>query len=373
MEKMLTVAFVVRPAEGGMKTHLLALLAGLDTTRFTPVVLCPQGTPIYKDVERTGVRVIPLNIVDGLKPISDVKAALALRKILKELKPDIVHIHGAKAGLVGRYAVMSKRRPKVILTYHSFVCDERTGPLQRKLYAFFERFFLKYTDRIIAVSQALKDELVADLRLPNDLITVIYNGIEFVDNLKISYNVPRIGMVSRLAPQKGVEYFVRAAALVMAQYPQLSVSIVGDGPYKPNLRALATSLSINEGVDFLGYKSDITEVLSTLDILVLPSLHETFGLILVEAMSQKVAVVASRTGGIPEIIEDGKTGLLTTPGDPHDIAEKIIRLIENRDYARQLSEAASESVRRRFTLERMVGETQSVYESTVTQRRKVRA
>ncbi|HEX2952202.1 MAG TPA: glycosyltransferase family 4 protein [Armatimonadota bacterium] len=373
MEKKVKIAYLLRPAEGGIKTHLLTLLRGLDQNRIDPIVICPPSSTLADAVKQLGIDVIPLDIVGELNPMKDMQAALRLRKILREIKPDILHIHSAKAGLVGRLAVMSRRRPKVILTMHSFVFDERVGEKRRKLISSIERYFLKYTDKIVAVSQALKDELVSEMALPEEKIDVIYSGITFRDCHKEPHFGIRIGSVARLAPQKGVELFIRAAALVLAECPNVSFLVAGDGPYRANLRAMAESLAIPEAIDFLGFQDDIPAFLSTLDIFMLTSHRETFGLSVVEAMSQAVPVVATRVGGVPEIIDDEKNGLLAEPGNPQDIADKVIRLLKDPEFAKQMAEAGNTSVRSRFTAERMVGETVALYTSLMNQRRKVRA
>lgn len=358
MEK---IAYLVRPAEGGMKTHLLGLLSGLDRIRYEPVVICPPGTPLAREVQNTGVQMVPLEIVDGLNPLKDISAAMKLKGILKQLQPDILHIHGAKAGHVGRMFLGGKRRPKVVLTYHSFIFDERTSGMKRNMISMQERRYQRITDRIIAVSQALKNELTTVMKLNGANIEVIYNGIEFVEVPPTPHNDIRIGVIARLAPQKGIEYFIRAAALVMMKYPQTSYYIIGDGPQKAMLTRLVQALDIHEGVYFLNYKSDIPAQLSKFDILVHPSTRESFGMTIVEALSQRLPVIASRVGGIPEIIQDGKTGILVEPANPTAIADKIMLLLEDREYAHHLGQSGCADVRERFSIARMVEATQAVY------------
>ncbi len=201
------VAYLVRPAEGGIKTHLLTLLAGLDTSRVEPVIICPPGMSLYRELEEAGYRTVPLDIVGELNPIKDFKAILRLRGILRDIRPDVLHIHSAKAGLVGRLAVVGTRRPRVLVSVHSFVFDERMGRLKRVVVGWIERRLLRWTDRIIAVSEALKKELISRMGLDPGAIQVIHNGIAFRDIPKPARSGMRIGTVSRLAPQKGSSQF----------------------------------------------------------------------------------------------------------------------------------------------------------------------
>jgi len=367
LEKKAVIAYLVRPAEGGIKSHLLTLLAGLDRTRFEPIVICPPDSSLRRDVEQAGCKVIPLELVGELNPIKDLKAVLSLRRILRRVKPDILHIHSAKAGLVGRLAAASLRRPRIVLTMHSFVFDERVGRLKRTMAAWVERRLSRLTDRIIAVSGALRDELVSRTGLSPDKITVIPNGITFREIHKSGGDPPRrtVGTVSRLAPQKGVDNFIRAAALVRKRFPSAGFFIIGDGPFREALEALADELGIRESVEFMGFQPDALPIVATFDVFALASTWEAFGLVLVEALSQEVPVVAFRVGGIPEIVDGSTTGLLAEPGNVEDLADKVCRLLADRELAARIAREGCKSVRSRFSSDRMVAETQDVYASLV--------
>ncbi len=366
MGKKLTIVYLVRPADGGIKSHLLALLSGLDATRFTPIVVCPPASALFNEVSRAGYTVIPLNLVGELNPTKDLSAAYQLRRILNQIRPDILHIHSAKAGFVGRLAVASmRRRPRVVMTAHSFIFDERVSPRKRALMSWIERRLLRYTDRMIAVSTALRGELVTEMRLDPAKIDVIYSGIEFADYEKSPHAGMRVGTMARLAPQKGVEYFVEAAASILAKFPLATFTIIGDGPFRPHLEELADKLGIREAIEFTGFRSDALEIVKDFDVFVLASTSETFGLSLVEALSQSVPVVASKVGGIPEIIDGKSTGLLAEPGNPDDIAGKVCRLLEDRRFAEQLAHDGCAFVRAHFSRDRMVIETEKLYDSLV--------
>jgi len=363
--KKVVIAYLVRPAEGGIKSHLLTLLSGLDRTRFEPIVICPPDTSLRREVEQAGCKVIPLELVGELNPIKDLRAVLGLRRILRRVKPDILHIHSAKAGLVGRLAAASLRRPRIVLTMHSFVFDERVGPLKRAVAAWVERRLSGLTDRIIAVSRALRDELVSQMGLRAERITVISNGVAFREIRKSGGNGPRVGTVSRLAPQKGVDHFIRAAALVRKKLPSARFFIIGDGPLRKKLEALAGEVGVRESVEFLGFQPDALPIVATFDVFVLASTWETFGLTLVEALSQEVPVVAFRVGGVPEIVDGSTTGLLAEPGDVEDLAAKVCRLLEDGELAARIGRDGCNFVRSRFGSDRMVAETQSLYAGLV--------
>lgn len=373
MTDKVTIAYLVRPAEGGIKSHLLTLLHGLDQTRFDPVVICPPGTSLCEELEKDGFRTIPLDLVGDLSPARDIRSVFLVRRILSELKPEILHIHSAKAGLVGRIAaLMLTRRPKIILTMHSFVFDERTGPKKRAVVAFLERRLARVTDKIITVSKALKDQYVSQMGVASDLVEVIPNGVEFREIPKTPVDpgkYPLIGTVARLAPQKGIDTFIRAAAVVRKSHPSARFAIIGDGPLRESLESLVNDLGIGDCVEFLGFRTDALDVVSTFDVFVLASTWETFGLTLVEALSQGVPVVASRVGGIPEIVDGETTGLLAESGNPDDFADKICRLLDDKDLAARIGRAGNESVRSRFDACTMVVDTTALYQRLISERR----
>lgn len=364
--RKLTIAYLVRPAEGGIKSHLLAVLDGLDRARFTPVLICPPDCSLATEAAAAGHQVMPLDIAGEINLPRDLRAARQLRGILTRLQPDILHIHSAKAGLVGRLAVLLPPRPRVVLTVHSFVFDERMGARKRALVALAERWLAGVTDVTIAVSAALKDELVAQMRLQPARIRVIYHGVPFLDAPEtVADTAPCIGTVARLAPQKGLDILLRAAALVVARAPDTRVSIIGDGPLRPELEALAAELGIADRVEFLGFREDAVARMRAISVFVLSSTRETFGLTLVEALSQRVPVVATRVGGIPEVVEDGVTGLLVAPNDPAALADGICRLLTDRAMAHRLADAGNAAVRARFSSARMIAELEALYQELI--------
>jgi len=344
----------------------MTLLSGLDKGEFNPVVICPEDSGVYGSLKSSGYTMIPLAMAGEIQPARDLKTVLNLRQILGGLKPDILHIHGMKAGFVGRFAVAPiQPRPRVILTLHSFLFDERTSWRKRAFTSRVERRLSQYTNRYVAVSKALRDHMISDICVPSEKTQVIYNGIKFADpktkRTKPCERVPVIGTVARLAPQKGVEYFIRAAAILLRDFPTARFRVVGDGPFRQNLEALAMKMEISESVEFAGFRHDVGDVLSGFDVFVLPSTHEAFGITLLEAMSRDVPVVASKTGGIPEIVDGLTTGLLAEPANPEQIADRVRELLLNPNRAAALAHQGNLFVRENFTADRMVAETEQMY------------
>ncbi len=363
MDDKKTIVYLVRPAEGGIKNHLLTLLNHLDKTRYSPIVVSPSGTSLFAELKASGLDVRELNISDSLNPAADVKYIFQFRRMIKKIKPAIIHMHSAKAGIVGRLSLIGMiNRPKTIVTMHSFVMDERVGSCRRRLVRMLERLLHAKTDRFIAVSEALKNNLVDSMGISANKINVVHNGIQFADFEKKKSDKIKIVAISRLAPQKGVDYFIKAAAIVAKKHQNAVFSIFGDGPLRDDLEKLANELGISDKLTFHGFSDEILNILPEYSIFVIASIHEAFGLSLIEAMSVKLPVIASRTGGITEIIDGCSTGLFAEPGNPEDIANQICRLIENPELAEKLAINGYEHVKRSFSADRMAAETQKIYD-----------
>lgn len=355
-----TAAYLVNPIEAGIKSHVLTLINGLDRSKFEPVLICPPGTSWAKEAN---CRVIPLNMAGEISIWRDFWAAVRLRLILRRVRPKILHIQGMNAGLVGRLAVaMMRRRPRAILTVHGFVFDERISKWRRRPAAWMERRMLRHTDRIVAVSNALRDELVSEMGLREDKVQVIYNGIAFRDLPRPQHMGAYIGTVARFVPGKGLDHFLQAAALVKSRFPEARFFVIGGGPNKYWVETIVKACGIEDCVELMGFRRDALQIVAGWDVFVLAADREPFSLALAEAMSQGVPTVASDAGGLPEIVDGETTGLLAEAGDAEDFADKICLLLEDRELAGRMAKAGDEFVRANFTAERMVAEVQNLYQ-----------
>ncbi len=225
----------------------------------------------------------------------------------------------------------------------------------RLLYRWYARL-----STIVAISQVIREQLIIDIRVPSDKITVIYNGIDtsqfqlkpFRWQKTARFNV---GCVARIESEKGIEFLIQAAKIVREYIPTIRLIIVGEGSERRKLAWLADRLNLKEIMQWVGHQRRIERWYHYFDVYVLPSVkRESFGITLVEAMASGVPVVGSDLGGIPEIISHKQTGMLATPGNSQSIADQLIYLYNNRDQAREMVLAAREKVETRFSLERMI-------------------
>lgn len=373
------ILHVVRPAAGGMKNHLLNLVRYTDNTRFEVAVACPPNSPTWNEFSEMGVKLVPIPLMGELSPAKDYAAVRSLVKYLLQSGTTILHAHSSKGALVGRLAAFIARTPVVIFTSHNSIFYEEWPQWKKKLFAGVERLLARFTDRIITVSDALKQELIEKENLPSKQITTIYNGIEAdkfnskVDTMAIrrSMNIPElgpvIGTIARLAPQKGISYFLKAASL-LKDY-QVNFLVVGDGPLRQTLEQEVVELGLQNRVIFAGQRENIAEILATLDIFVLPSVTEGLPLTILEAMAAGTPVVATRVGGIPEAISEGKTGLVVPSKDPEALAVALAGLIGERDKLVRMGSNGQKCVNEKFTVNIMVEKTMQLYKHLLEEKK----
>lgn len=371
MERI-TVMHVVRPSDGGIKNHIMTLLGRSNREAFHHMVACPPGAMAGLFSGR-GIPACPVPLRDGISLSSDMAAVKKLADHFRENRVDIAHCHGFKAGLAGRLAALLAGVPYVVMTLHnSIVFSSRGSIWKRYVYATGEWALSRFTDRYIAVSGDLAGEITARSRVSPGKITVIYNGINdfqlgFLPDrgyLERTTGVPAghkvVGTVARLAPQKAVGDFIKAAS-ILSRLERVSFLVVGDGPLREELERESRGLGLSGRLFFAGERRDVHRIMPCLDVFVLTSLSEGLPLALLEAMGCGCPVVATRVGGVPEVVCDGVSGLLSEPGDVPGIARSIEMLICSREKSRQMGEEGKKRLAESFTAGKMAGATERLY------------
>ena len=329
-----------------------------------------------KLLSQAGVRVFEVPaLVREVRPILDARATVALWRLLCRERPALVHTHTSKAGVVGRLAAWLARVPVVIHTPHGHIFYGYYGAAASALIRLVERLLAKITDRIVTLTDRGAEEHVRLHIAGMEKFVTIHSGIDLAHfrSVQVDPAVKRkelglppdgaiVGTVGRLVPIKGLEWLLKAAPQVLAQFPQACFVIIGDGPLLGELRQLTSKLGIGLRVVFLGAREDVPECLAALDLFVLPSLNEGMGRVLLEAMAVGCPVVATRVGGIPDIVADGTTGLLVPPRDERALAEAILTLLRDRSRRAAYGEAARRHIDGRFDVETMVRSVERLYD-----------
>jgi glycosyltransferase involved in cell wall biosynthesis len=378
---------ITRLDQGGSARETLQTALGHDRSRFRvsfafgrPETTTADDAALLKadlqQLGQSGVSVFQVPpLVRVINPVLDAWATVSLWRLLRRVRPEVVHTHTSKAGAVGRLAAWLARVPVVIHTPHGHIFYGYYGRFLSTLLCFAERLLARLTDRIVTLTDRGAHEHVQyNIASPQKFVT-IHGGIDLAQvrsvqvdpavkrkELGLPPEGPIIGTVGRLVPIKGHTWLLRAVPRVLSEFPQVRVVLIGDGPMQDELKELAAELGISPHVVFLGTRPDIPECLAALDLFVLPSLNEGMGRVLLEAMAVGCPVVATRVGGIPDIVADGTTGLLVPPRDDRALAEAILILLQDPSRRAAYGEAARRHVDGRFEVETMVRKIERLYD-----------
>lgn len=374
MENKITILFVFAALPvGGAEQVLVTEVAGLDKTRYTPLVcVLSEKGPIGEMIEKMGIPVIPLFRMK--KNHFDYGIIRDLKRIMVREKVSIVHTHLYDGGKYGRLAARLAKVPVVIHTIHNVYVKRRS---KHHLINWSLSFF---TDRIIAVSGAVKENVVRYDHIRPEKIQVLYNGIDLSqcdlaldrDGARSSLGIKPpevvIGVIARLEEQKGHQVLLEALSLMPDLPANLKVLIVGDGKLRLSLEEETKKRGLSSRVVFLGTRKPIFPILKALDLFLLPSLWEGFSVALLEAMAMGVPVIATKVGGAEEVITSGQQGLLIPPGEAHSLAEAIGEAWLHRDRFLRMAGMGKEKVRQNFSKERHLTLLQDLYLEVLTEK-----
>jgi glycosyltransferase involved in cell wall biosynthesis len=378
-DRRAVVHIITRLDSGGSARNTFLTVLGHDRLRFH-VGLAYGRVESVTDLDalrQAGVELFEIpTLVRDIKPAMDLQAVLALWSLLRRERPAIVHTHTSKAGAVGRIAAWLARVPVVIHTPHGHVFYGYYGRVMSGLIRLVERALATITDRIVTLTDRGAQEHVRLKIAGPEKFTAVLSGIPLETFRSVRVNPaakrrelglppegPVVGTVGRLVPIKGHTWLVRAVPFVVAEFPEARFVLVGDGPLGAGLRKLAEGLGVGRHVVFLGTRQDVPECLAALDLFVLPSLNEGMGRALVEAMAVGLPVVATRVGGVPDIVAHGTTGLLVPPQDAEALAAAVLELLRDRKRMAAFGEAAGRSIDERFDVRTMVSNLERLYET----------
>ncbi|MEA3432653.1 MAG: glycosyltransferase, partial [candidate division WOR-3 bacterium] len=336
---IIRILFVIDGMEyGGGERVFVQLAAGLRD-RFEVSVASMSGGTFEQQVKQLGIKFYPVDMSRqfSLKPIRQ------LREIILTQETDLLHSQGARADFFSRIAGRITGRCHIICTIATMVERFNVGSFRKRIYLLIDSLTERYVEKFIVVSNSLKNVLIQRRKLPSSKIVRVYNGIELdkyrqeveQDSLRnewgISKEVPLVGAIGRMVWEKGFKYLIEAVPEIVRVIPETMFLLIGEGPLKRELEYLAERLKIKERVIFTGFRSDIKEILSAVDLLVVPSLLEGFPMVTLEAMAMAKLIVATRIDGITEQIKDGVDGILVPPKDPFALAKTVIRILNDKE------------------------------------------
>lgn len=373
MQKIKILQMIDRPFLGGGQINLLSLAKNLDRERFEVFVCSSEKGALVDEVRKNNMTHFPVTFSKRFNS----KTVREIVSILRDNRVDILHTHGGVAGFYGRWAARKCRLPVIIHTLHGIHYLHYRNFLLKRTYVLLERYFSRFTDALIFVSDADREKGKKFKLAPVEKMHVIKNGIDLSTgelrkkliseteknrrDLRLESSHPIVGTVARLHRQKGIPYLLKATKRITEVFPEAKMLIVGGGPLRSKLEKEAQRLGLEEVVWFMGEREDVAKFLSIFDVFVLSSLWEGLPYVLIEAAAYGKSVVATDIDGVREVIENGQTGILVSPRDPEALAKAVIRFLQDKEYALKLGKKMEEEVPPRFTLSRMVAQTQDLY------------
>ena len=365
-------------AIGGAERDLIALLKALNRHKWEPHVVCPGTGPFSKQLHATAVHTHALRFPPWRKPLAVIQRRSAigrLEALVNQLDPALIHVNDIWWVPHTVRAIANRASNPVPIVAH---VRQEIEPVKVRLYE------LDRVETVIAISRQIEQSLIAGGVSPKKVRT-LYSGIDLSERqfahddqaIRQMIGLPSgtvlLGTVANLFPRKGYEVMLRALPAIVRIIPTVHYVIVGsdDHDYADRLKRLAQELKIADRVRIVGFQDPVQPFLAALDLYVHPALMEGFGIAVVEAMAMGKAVVATMTGGLPEVVAQGETGLLVPPGEVESLAATVVSLLEDKIRREQMGRRGKARAQERFSLDAAVAQMEQLYGDTVvTQKRR---
>ncbi len=380
MKRIKVVHLITRLDFGGAQQNTLWTVGRLDAEKYEAVLACGKGGELDRQARENSEKglcraVFFSSIQREINPAWDLIALFALWNFFRKEKPDIVHTHSSKAGILGRLAAWAAGVKVVIHTYHGFGFNDFQNPIVKKIYVFLERLCAVKSQALIFVSRANWDYALKSGIGPESKFHLIRSGVDLSrfpalvsdaalkkKELGFEPDAPLVVSIGNLKPQKNPLDFVLMAAKVASKIARAQFLFIGDGPLRAAVEERARELGVDGRIRFPGWRKDAAEWLAMSEVFVLTSLWEGLPRALVEAMKSGLSCAVYATDGIRDIVQDGENGFSVSPGDCENLADRVIELLENADLRRSLGRKAEKSIGPEFDINGMVLAQEKLYE-----------
>ena len=361
----------------GLKRHKIVVAAGIEGD---------DNKGLLKALDKIGISTRRLKYLRrGVNPLFDFLGLIEIRKLIKKEKPDTLFLCSSKAGAVGGFAGRLANVPKIIYRIGGWTFNDPWPKWKKKIYIWIEKFSAKFKDIIINNAKSDTEQAKKMGIKPKKEILTIYNGIDtnnlkFLDREEARKEIlggsvsgwQLIGVIANLYPAKGLEYLIEAASIIRNRFVSIKFIVIGEGMERLKLKELIKKYNLEGSFFLVGAVSDAYKYLKAFDIFVLPSVKEGFPWVILEAMAAGVPIVATKVGAIPEILENssirqladsGQAALLVEPRSAKELSQAIFELLEDYSFRTRIAENAKKVVEEKFSLEKMVGEIEKLFDS----------
>jgi glycosyltransferase involved in cell wall biosynthesis len=374
---------IARLNVGGPALHVAYLTEGLadrgyDTTLVTGSLAHGEES-MSQVAENRGARIVMLpHLARDISPLNDALAVFRLAELIRKERPQILHTHTAKAGFVGRIAALlagNARPPIVVHTFHGHVLRGYFNPFVTLGFRTLERWLASVTTKLIAVSPEVRDDLVRLGVAPEEKFAVIRLGIELGERVGGGDDVRRetrrqlgvgpdafvVGWVGRMTAVKRTDDVLRAFRELLDRDVDARLCLVGDGPDRAHMERRAHELGIARRCLFVGYQDDVAPYYEAIDALLLPSVNEGTPVSVIEALAAGRPAVATRVGGVPDVVRDGVDGFLSDVGDASTLADRLAELARDPERRAEMGREGREHVVQRYAVDRLVDDVDRLY------------
>lgn len=364
------------PVISGSGINTFLSMKGIDRNIYEVELVCAPGGRLIELMNSHQIKVWTFNnLVQPLHPLKDFLALINLTSFLKKNAYHVVHTHNSKAGFIGRLAARLANVPVVIHTVHGFAFHDQEPRWRRALFRNLERVASRWCDKEIFISQPLIDWALKEKIISPDKVVKIYSGIDLNQfqplsedrktQIRKEWGIGKddtvIGIVSKLWEGKGHAILIDAFKQIKQDIKNARLVIIGEGYLYDKLVNQVKLLGIEDSVLFTGFQMDVSGIIGIFDVAVLPSFFEGMGRVILEAMAMEKPVVASRVGGIPDLVDDSVTGYLTVPGNVQELAEALKKILTDRHLTQRMGKEARKRTTLQFSSEVMVESISKVY------------
>ncbi len=373
------IHLITRLDFGGAQQNTLWTVGHLNPEKYEAVLASGKGGALDGEARENARQgqyraVFFSSLIREISPLRDFLAVFLLWRFFRKEKPDIVHTHSSKAGILGRLAAWASGVKIIVHTYHGFGFHDFQNPLVKKIYVFLERLCARFSRALIFVSRANWDYALKNGIGPQSRFHLIRSGVDLsrfpakvedraLKKKELGFNADALLVVSigNLKPQKNPLDFVEMAAKVSAEVPQAQFLFIGDGPLRSKAENFSRELGVFEKIRFPGWRKDADEWMAVADVFILTSLWEGLPRALVEAMKSGLPCAAYAVDGVSDMIHDGENGFLIPVKEVELLSKRVIEFLRNPDLRRKMGLQAAKSVAEEFDINQMVQEQEALY------------
>lgn len=371
------VLHITQATIGGTLEYLKLFFEHIDKDKYEVCLACPSYGPMKEEIENMGVKVYSLEMSREISLKDDLNSFKETKKLIKKIKPDIVHLHSSKAGVLGKLASYLNGVP-CIYNAHGWAFSMNVSKKKKNVYALIEKSTSIFCNSIVNISD-YEHQLAKKYKIANDkkMIT-IHNGIDIDkyknqvycdENTLKELNIPKgsfiVGMIARISEQKNPIKFVEIAKDVCDKIYNAYFVLVGDGELREQVESLISKYNLEDRVKITGWTDDVNKYLSIFDVGILTSRWEGFGLVLAEYMAASKPIVASNVGGIPELITDKYNGVLVDSDNTEKFIETILDFNENKSLREKYIENSSCILRNKFDIKNVIERHNELYKKLI--------